>query len=125
MSLRLFVYGSLLRGERHHSELEDARFERAATTALGFRLVLHGSYPALSEGDGVVHGEVYHVSEELLVRLDVFEGCPNLYQRGTVLLDDGSVAIAYRISAAAARACSEIEGGDWRSPAAAAARRSG
>ncbi len=96
---RLFVYGSLRRGGQHHDQMRGARFCGIARTRPGYALYQHGAYPALAEGAGAVQGELWLVSDELLGRLDDFEGCPELYQRGEVELSDGSRAVAYLVSA--------------------------
>jgi gamma-glutamylaminecyclotransferase len=90
----LFVYGSLKRGFRHHSELEGAQFLTEARTIPGYTLVSLGPYPALivSGRDHVV-GELYRVTAEHLLRLDVFEGSE--YERGEVELASGTRAQAY------------------------------
>ena len=68
--IRLFVYGSLLRGERHHDELAGAKFVREARIA-GYEMYDLGAYPTLVPGDeGVVSGELYEVSEPLLAALE-------------------------------------------------------
>ncbi len=62
-SSELFVYGSLKRGFRHHSELEGAHFLAEVRTICGYTLVSLGAYPALivSGSDHVV-GELYRVT---------------------------------------------------------------
>lgn len=93
-SLALFVYGSLKRGFRHHDLLLGARFRCEVETAAGYQLVLLGEYPALAEGgDGAVTGELYSIENELLARLDRFEG-PE-YERREVRLATGDMAHAY------------------------------
>lgn len=114
-SIRLFVYGSLKRGFAHHALLVAAEREGPAETAPGYRLVLQGSYPALVPSRaGSVRGEVYRVSDELLARLDVFEGCPELYQRHELVLADGTTALCYAIDEERARDCSELDADEWR-----------
>jgi gamma-glutamylcyclotransferase (GGCT)/AIG2-like uncharacterized protein YtfP len=86
-SVRLFVYGSLRRGERHHDELEaaGATFLGEAETAPGYRLEAVGEYLALvlhpAEAD-VVQGELYEIPTSQLPALDAFEG--DAYIRGRV-----------------------------------------
>jgi len=93
-SAELFVYGSLKRGFLHHSELEGAHFQAEVRTIRGYTLVSLGAYPALivSGSDHVV-GELYRVTREHLLRLDVFEGTD--YERGEVELESGTRAHAY------------------------------
>jgi gamma-glutamylcyclotransferase (GGCT)/AIG2-like uncharacterized protein YtfP len=74
-TVRLFVYGSLKRGGRHHSELAGARFLGDATTAPGYSLVQLGTYLALVPGGaGTVVGEVFELESARLSALDAFEG---------------------------------------------------
>lgn len=112
---RLFVYGSLKAGFEHHAELRGARFEAAASTAEGYRLVMLEGYPALvaRAGAGAVTGEVYWVTPELLAALDRFEDCPRLYQRRPVTLADGSAAEAYSLSPERAERCPELAGSTY------------
>ncbi len=113
----VFVYGSLKRGFRHHDVLGDAVFLREAHTAPGFRLVRYGGYPALAPTDvgaESVAGELYEVDVSDLPRLDAFEDVPELYQRESILLEDGTKADAYVISARRAEALPSIAGGVWR-----------
>jgi gamma-glutamylcyclotransferase (GGCT)/AIG2-like uncharacterized protein YtfP len=111
---RLFVYGSLKRGFRHHDLLGGAPFEGDARTAPGFSLVLQGEYPALvRSGTECVHGELFRVTDELLAELDRFEGCPDLYRRELISLDDGTSALSYLIPPHRAQALQKIAEGRW------------
>lgn len=105
-AVRLFVYGSLKRGGRHHAELAGARFLAEAETAPGYAVIQLGDYPALIEltesspapGTGVVSGEVFEVPEALLPALDEFEGEAYVRQSVAVKLagaTDLGVALAY------------------------------
>lgn len=117
MDRLLFVYGSLKRGFCHHRELAGAEFLGSARSRTGYRLVMHGQYPALlAGGSGVVHGELYRVSSALLAELDAFEGVPDLYQRTYVTLEDGREAACYAIDAECCPGGQEIAGGIWREP---------
>lgn len=108
----LFVYGSLKRGFRHHAELRGAPRERPARTLGRYRLVRVGEYPALLEGgEQRVSGELYRVGEELLAELDEFEG--PAYRRGSIVLEDGSEAVAY-LGDPALSDLPVIDGGVWR-----------
>jgi gamma-glutamylcyclotransferase (GGCT)/AIG2-like uncharacterized protein YtfP len=93
---RLFVYGTLMRGEFHHATLASADFEREATTAPCFQLRLVDYYPALLlHGLLAVRGELYAVSAQTLAQLDLLEEVPALYVRRAIALEDGSYAEAY------------------------------
>lgn len=113
--MKLFVYGSLKRGFRHHRELEGAAFLRHGVTTSGFSLRVQGEYPALvREGTGVVHGEVFDVSDALIARLDAFEDAPRAYQRIEIVLADGTRAHTYAMSADALGGAPVVPGGRWR-----------
>jgi gamma-glutamylcyclotransferase (GGCT)/AIG2-like uncharacterized protein YtfP len=109
---RIFVYGTLKRGLSNAGQLNGAVYERPAATASGYVLHMVSGYPAMSRSDaGVVHGEVYAVSEEHLRRLDVFEGVPEWYQRESVTLEDGTAVEAYLVRREKVRGLECIEGG--------------
>ena len=115
MTQRLFVYGSLMRGCQHHDRMVTAVFIRAAATSPGYRLVAAGEYPALVRGGrGRVSGELFEVDDHLIRALDEFEDVPELYQRSSVGIDDGSVAVAYVMQPSQVSGLAEIEGGRWR-----------
>jgi gamma-glutamylcyclotransferase (GGCT)/AIG2-like uncharacterized protein YtfP len=110
----VFVYGSLKRGCRHHRQIAGGRYLGERSTGTGYRLVKFDGYPVLVRGDGVVTGELYEVGAELLARLDRFEDCPELYQRDSLTLADGTRAHAYVMSEDAVEGLPEVPGGTWR-----------
>lgn len=83
--VRLFVYGSLKRGGRHHAELRGAAFLGEACTEPGYVLLPLGEYLVLARGGSApVTGELFEISEALLPELDAFEG--EGYEREEILL---------------------------------------
>jgi gamma-glutamylcyclotransferase (GGCT)/AIG2-like uncharacterized protein YtfP len=111
--VRLFVYGTLMRGQAAAHLLQDARFVGEAC-ALGFALVDTGAYPAMiPDAVGTVSGEVWAVDAARLPSLDYYEGHPALFERSTVVLGDGTQALAYVYRRDASR-FPRIEGGAWR-----------
>jgi gamma-glutamylaminecyclotransferase len=112
----LFVYGTLLAGEPEHGRLAGAARLGAVRTAPGWTLVDLGPYPALVRGGaGRVEGELYEVDEPTLAALDEYEGCPTLFVRDVVRLDDGREAIAYvGLGCVADGAGRPIASGRWR-----------
>ena len=79
---KVFVYGTLMRGESNHQFLRKARFLGPARTSPGYRLFSVGPYPVLCPGGRQsVKGEVYGVSKRELALLDELEDYPLLYQR--------------------------------------------
>jgi gamma-glutamylaminecyclotransferase len=114
-AMRLFVYGTLMRGEPNHPLLSRARYLGAASTAPCFALADLGGSPALvAGGRTAVAGELYAVGPVTLARLDRFERHPFLYRRATIPLADGSAAEAYLMEALAVAGCPAIASGDWR-----------
>jgi gamma-glutamylaminecyclotransferase len=93
---RVFVYGTLLAGERNHHLLDGARLVGEARTEPAFTLYDFGPYPGMVAGDNnAVVGEVYEVDEPMLAAMDRLEGHPRFYQRTTIRLEDGSTVEAY------------------------------
>ncbi len=97
MKTTVFVYGTLKRGQRNHSLLQDQEFLGQARTLPRYRLYDCGRNPALVHdpvGGVAVLGEVWKVSDEVLRQMDAYEGAPELYSRRVILLEglDKSVA---------------------------------
>jgi gamma-glutamylcyclotransferase (GGCT)/AIG2-like uncharacterized protein YtfP len=125
--IMLFVYGTLMRGERNHRTLRGARFAGEVQTLARYTLLDLGGFPALQEGGtSVVKGELWEVPPDVLARVDRLEGHPGFYRRGPVQLE-GSAATRLAgveaavegyllpISSLSARTFGGlIEGGDWR-----------
>lgn len=112
---RVFVYGSLMAGERIHSTLADAEFDGVVRTARGFRMHDLGPYPAIvREGDGRVTGEVYLASPETVAALDRIEGHPNYYRREQIQLANGATAYAYIMKTERVAEKPVVADGDWK-----------
>lgn len=110
---RLFVYGTLLRGERAAERMTDGVFVESAVTEPRFTLVNLGDYPALVDfGTTAVHGEVYLVNTSLLMKLDGYEG--DEYIRQAVKLQHSKPASAYIWTASRFDRYPVISSGDWR-----------
>lgn len=111
--IRLFVYGTLMRGQHNHRVLAGARFVGPALTRDAFTLLDLGGCPALVTGPvSRIVGEVFEVDEVTLARCDRLEGHPTLYRREPVTLDDGSKASTYRYVQGSRRA-PVILSGSW------------
>lgn len=94
--MRLFVYGTLMRGESNHHYLESARFLRAAVTCAEFALADFVDYPAIVRpGSCAIVGELYEVDEATLTRVDELEEVPEFYERCEIELEDKTVALTY------------------------------
>jgi gamma-glutamylaminecyclotransferase len=112
---RVFVYGSLQRGELNHRMLSGAHFVARVRTAAAFDLFDLGAFPAMApHGRTSIAGELYEVSDALLERLDKFEGCPTLYQRETIALKDGTNAEAYVMPRQRLGRAPHVKAGCWQ-----------
>lgn len=119
----LFVYGTLMNGERAHRMLRDAVYVGPARVR-NANLYNMGSYPGLKASKNphdTVKGELYRVTQDMLPHLDAYEGyrdgdVHSLYVRDTVTcFQEGRVteAFTYFINVPVDEA-SSIATGDWR-----------
>ena len=115
----VFVYGTLLAGERNHGLLTGMDC-LGADTLSGAILYNAGPYPYLrfdrSERsvEHSVNGEVYRVDGTCLARLDELEEHPHWYVRRWVRLASARWAWVYEGPAHAVVNLPEISSGDWR-----------
>jgi gamma-glutamylaminecyclotransferase len=113
--VRLFVYGTLMKGEPNAQVMAGSSYIGTAATTAAYRLVALAEYPGLlAGGQTSVQGELYLVDRQLLAALDGAEGCPALFQRGEVELAGGGKAEAYLGSDPSFDKAPTIPGGDWR-----------
>jgi gamma-glutamylcyclotransferase (GGCT)/AIG2-like uncharacterized protein YtfP len=120
----LFVYGSLLPGERDHDLLSAARHVGPASTPPEYYLVELNAFPALVRGGRLeVKGELYQVDAATLLRIDLRKEHPVLFQRRSIELAGGVVAEAYLMTLDQVRGRRRLSSGDWRERF--ASRRSG
>ena len=81
--VKLFVYGTLKRGERNNSRLAGATYLGNAVSEDTY--VMHaGGFPMIwdSEIDGrPVRGEIYNINDAILKSCDQLEGHPRFYKR--------------------------------------------
>ena len=113
MEHRVFVYGTLLRGELNHGLLAGAVYVGAHRTEPCFTLYALGGYPGLvAAGATAVSGEVYRVNDAGLRLLDQLEGYPRLFGRRLMPTPFGRAWVyLYR---GAVRDRPVINSGDWR-----------
>ncbi len=110
----LFVYGTLLRGERNHSRMGSSRFLGEVATSNGLELRDRGRFPGMVKASqGCVQGELYRVNGEVLADLDELEGHPDHFWRTTIKLADGREVQAYLLGDDHARGAAVIGSGDW------------
>ena len=115
VTVRLFVYGLLLQGEREHGLLEGAAFLGEARTTAEHTLVDLDFYPVLLvDGRVEVLGELYGITLEQRFKLDVHHQCPALFRRVTVKLADGTQAETYAMDEDKVRGKRRLRNGSWR-----------
>lgn len=111
----LFVYGSLLPGERDHELLTGSCHLGPARTPPEYYLVELNTFPALVRGGRVcVSGELYRVDTATLVRIDIRKEHPILFRRSTIELEGGQLAEAYLMTLDQVRGRRRLASGDWR-----------
>jgi gamma-glutamylcyclotransferase (GGCT)/AIG2-like uncharacterized protein YtfP len=95
---KIFVYGTLMKGNSNHKEfLSKARFA-GNFIAQGFQIYDFGSYPQLIHNEiDKVKGEIYVIDSDTLERLDMREIEGNLFTRKliNVVNDNDDVEEAY------------------------------
>ncbi|GAB3527968.1 gamma-glutamylcyclotransferase [Photobacterium alginatilyticum] len=111
---RVFVYGTLRRGQSNHSLLEQASRLGACQLMSGYLLFNLGSYPGAKRSNlshAPLYGEVYEVDRHTMVLLDQLEEYPELYTRELVETKYGAAWIyLYNPSAAGLPL---LRHGDW------------
>jgi gamma-glutamylcyclotransferase (GGCT)/AIG2-like uncharacterized protein YtfP len=79
---RVFVYGTLKRGQRNYHFLQEAEFVDHFVTESRYSMYAFEGYPAVCvEGRHAIHGEIYRVSDQQFRLLDELEWYPHFYQR--------------------------------------------
>ena len=122
---RIFVYGSLMRGQANQEFLSKSRLIGAVKTLPRYTLVDLGPYPALLEGGATaVLGEVYEVDVATLRKLDQLEEHPHVYERRPVILESSEPAEAYVLHPHLRRGAPEIASGNWANLGVKGSRRS-
>jgi gamma-glutamylcyclotransferase (GGCT)/AIG2-like uncharacterized protein YtfP len=115
VTTRVFVYGTLLRGEGNHDLLARSELLGPARTPPRFALHDLGGFPGLVDGgEHAVEGEVYIVGPDTLARLDQLEGHPRFYRRAPIALEDGTPVETYLLPREQVAACPLISSGSWR-----------
>lgn len=94
--IKVFVYGTLMRGQRNHDFIEDSEFLYEKKTKPLYSLYSLGAYPAMAGGGEIsVSGEVFLLTKKDLKRIDCLEGHPKYYERKQIELEDGEIVDTY------------------------------
>jgi gamma-glutamylcyclotransferase (GGCT)/AIG2-like uncharacterized protein YtfP len=111
----VFVYGTLLVGERNHRLLTGAQLLCDAATPPRFQLHDLGAYPGMvRRGKHAVAGELYEIGEAMLAALDRLEDHPRFYRRTTIVLDGGRRVQTYLLRRDQVQGYPIITSGSWR-----------
>lgn len=79
---RIFVYGTLKRGQRNAHYMRGARYIGSHVTEKIYSMYEFGAFPAVCRGGRhAIRGEIYRVSDQHFGILDAFESYPEFYQR--------------------------------------------
>ena len=115
--MKVFVYGTLMRGEFNHCVLNGHGVEYLGTgiTKRGFTLYSLGPFPGMVfGGSNAVVGEIYEVDDFTLMQLDGLESHPDFYRRTEIELQGGEKAQTYILNESYIRDCEVIKSGDWK-----------
>jgi len=115
--VKVFVYGTLMKGQFNHSILRDpaVKFLGSAVTQRGFTLYDLGSFPGMvMGGSNSIIGEIYEVDRFTLMQLDGLESHPTFYKRTKIKLQCGKKVQTYLLNNEYIVGCPVIKSGDWK-----------
>lgn len=90
MKVNVFVYGTLMKGQRAEHLLGPNRVLKGDAVLEGYDVYDLGYYPAIAHGSGRAYGEVWEIEERSLRTLDHYEGEGDLYLREKVPVKVGN-----------------------------------
>jgi len=88
--MKIFVYGSLMKGFPNHHHLYDSKLIVKTITREKYHMFSLGAFPAVVESidTGHIFGEVYEVNDNVLATLDLIESNGSFYERKEISLVD-------------------------------------
>lgn len=98
--MKLFVYGTLLRGGVNHERLvrNGCKFISSAITQPKYSMFHNGAYPAITDGTQRIKGEIYSVPDAAWESLDGLEGTDShFYDRHTDNVQGQDVEIYFGV----------------------------
>jgi len=115
MGARVFVYGTLRRGQSNHRLLASAKFVGVGRTAAEYSMFSLGPFPGVVEGGTTsIVGEIYDVGDDTLAALDSLEGTPTMYSRETLVLDvPNGMVVEWYVWNQGWQPGRLLAGGDW------------
>lgn len=115
MTVNLFVYGTLMNGERDHAVLDGMTFVDHVRTVPRYTLVDIDVFAVMLEGGTtVIHGELYCLEAGQLARVHAFQQVPHRYYEGPVTLENGISAITHFMRMEQVRGRRRLTTGNWR-----------
>jgi gamma-glutamylcyclotransferase (GGCT)/AIG2-like uncharacterized protein YtfP len=112
--MRLFVYGTMMSGQRDHAVVERFECVGCVQTKPLYTLVDIDRYAALtSEGTTSIHGELYLLDEASLALVDRACGAPHLFHRKTLSLLDDTPAESHFMTMEQLRGKRRLPTGNW------------
>ncbi len=115
MSVNLFVYGTLMKGERDHAVLEGMKFLEEIQTAPLYTLVDIDVFAVLLEGGTTaVHGELYSGEPNQIARVHAFQQVPHRFYEGAVNLETGIACVTHYMRMEQVRGRRRLAHGSWR-----------
>ncbi|SDF95652.1 Uncharacterized conserved protein YtfP, gamma-glutamylcyclotransferase (GGCT)/AIG2-like family [Methanolobus vulcani] len=116
--MRIFVYGTLKKGDPNHALLDGSHFVCTTRTTDNYIMVDLGAFPGVLKPEDIsqmplstIMGEVYEINEKTLEDLDYYEG--EWYYREEVRLECGFSALMYFLKKIPPMNYKVITDGNW------------